>query len=329
MRATLVHSGKLDDDAEIDVPALPLAQRTLESSNFRASYITATPPGDPMTLGLLLGDLIRGHCLKHSIPWDTEGKPYLDRLNQQVMANSQELTSASSVPGAVQRMWTSALQLGGREFCSILNAAVRDDDASLSEPAARLTRAINMMCVTTAGGARAVHPPDNLCVRGGGFDEQYRTFFVQGKQFRQPAFLPTSFSLSTADSFIARVPDEYPKVRWLVRIDPERKCVHVNLVTKRVPGLPDEQEYLFAPCETHARHFCHHKRSTCRHFTHTLCHCNGRCQQILHLQSQRLHGRQERLLNHMRLSCWRLWITRKRLRTCRLHRGRDLSALTQ
>ena len=25
------------------------------------------------------------------------------------------------------------------------------------------------------------------------------------------------------------------------------KCRHVNLVTKRVPGLPDEQEYLFAP----------------------------------------------------------------------------------
>ena len=36
-------------------------------------------------------------------------------------------------------------------------------------------------------------------------------------------------------------------MRWLVRIDPVRKCVHVNLVTKRVPGLPDEQEYLFAP----------------------------------------------------------------------------------
>ena len=25
------------------------------------------------------------------------------------------------------------------------------------------------------------------------------------------------------------------------------KCHHVNLVTKRVPNLPDEQEYLFAP----------------------------------------------------------------------------------
>ena len=43
----------------------------------------------------------------------------------QVMANAQELTSAASIPTAVQRMWTSALQLRDREFCSILNAAVR------------------------------------------------------------------------------------------------------------------------------------------------------------------------------------------------------------
>ena len=28
---------------------------------------------------------------------------------------------------------------------------------------------------------------------------------------------------------------------------PVNECRHVNLVTKRVPGLPDEQEYLFAP----------------------------------------------------------------------------------
>ena len=37
------------------------------------------------------------------------------------------------------------------------------------------------------------------------------------------------------------------KVLWVVRIDPVHKCRHVNLVTKRVLGLPDEQEYLFAP----------------------------------------------------------------------------------
>ena len=76
---------------------------------------------------------------------------------------------------------------------------------------------------------------------------RYRDFFAAGREFRQPAYLATSFSQATADLFIARSLMESQKVRWVVRIDPERKCVHVNLVTKRVPGLPDEQEYLFVP----------------------------------------------------------------------------------
>ena len=32
---------------------------------------------------------------------------------------------------------------------------------------------------------------------------------------------------------------------WQVRIDPTRKCVHVNLVEKS--NVPGEEEYLFAP----------------------------------------------------------------------------------
>jgi hypothetical protein len=35
------------------------------------------------------------------------------------------------------------------------------------------------------------------------------------------------------------------KIRWLIRIDPERKCVHVNLVKRT--NVEGEQEYLFAP----------------------------------------------------------------------------------
>ena len=36
-------------------------------------------------------------------------------------------------------------------------------------------------------------------------------------------------------------------VMWMVCIDSKYKCRHVNLVTRRVGGLPDEHEYLFAP----------------------------------------------------------------------------------
>ena len=40
------------------------------------------------------------------------------------------------VPEAAQRMWTSALQLRGKEFCFILNDTVRDDDEELADPMA-------------------------------------------------------------------------------------------------------------------------------------------------------------------------------------------------
>ena len=40
-------------------------------------------------------------------------------------------------------------------------------------------------------------------VRGGGFDSRYRGFFAQGRKFRQPAYLATSFSEKVAREFIA------------------------------------------------------------------------------------------------------------------------------
>ena len=71
-----------------------------------------------------------------------------------------------------------------------------------------------------------------------------RSFFVKGRKFRQPAYLATSFSEQVARQFIAmRGGDDC--VLWRVRIDPERKCVHVNLVKKT--NVPGEEEYLFAP----------------------------------------------------------------------------------
>ena len=50
------------------------------------------------------------------------------------MANMAELVD--QVPEAAQRMWTSALQLRGKEFCFILNDTVRDDDEELADPMA-------------------------------------------------------------------------------------------------------------------------------------------------------------------------------------------------
>ena len=189
-------------------------------------------------LGAKLGNLIQAHCGHHGIPYDDdEGENFFDQLQE-------DMSAEDSMPQAVQRIWTSFRSLQGREFCAILNEACREDTPERMAPVAALTRAINKMCVCVP--PQPPFPPGNVCFRGGGFDDRYRDFFAAGRKFRQPAFLATSFSQATADVFIARsaMPS---RVRWLVRIDPERKCNHVNLVTKRVPGLPDEQEYLFAP----------------------------------------------------------------------------------
>jgi hypothetical protein len=223
------------------IPPSPMVGRTLASSSFRAAYAKAKAPADLMKLGSKLGLLINSYCTAHGIPYDDdEGEDVFDQLRA-------DMSGDESVPQAVQRMWTSYRQLRGREFCAILNEAARDDSPDRVKSAAALTRAINQLCVTPSGEEpRPPFPPEFLCFRGGGFDDRYRDFFAPGREFRQPAFLATSFLESTADDFIRR--SAMPvKAKWLIRIDPARKCRHVNLVTRRVPNLPDEQEYLFAP----------------------------------------------------------------------------------
>jgi hypothetical protein len=224
------------------VPPSPMAGRTFANSNFHAAYAKAKAPTDLIKLGSKLGSLIEGYCTAHDIPYDDdEGETFLDQLKADMSGGDE------SVPQAVQRMWTSYRNLRGREFCAILNEAARSDELARVKPAAALTRAINELCVTPDGEEpRPPFPPEFLCFRGGGFDEKYRDFFAPGREFRQPAFLATSFLASTAEDFIARS-DMPVKAKWLIRIDPARKCRHVNRITRRVPDLPDEQEYLFAP----------------------------------------------------------------------------------
>ena len=106
-----------------------------------------------------------------------------------------------------------------------------------------LTRAINALCV---GGENVLQPTDCCCFRGGGFDQQFAGFFCPGREFRQPAFLASSFRREVADMFIRRS-DLPSRVLWRIYIDPVEQCRHVNLVQKRVPGLANEHEYLFAP----------------------------------------------------------------------------------
>jgi hypothetical protein len=227
---------------------LPLSQRTFASSNFKAVYDKTPVPTGPLELGAALQNVLREYCEAEGVDWPSEGQRFFGELQSEAMKNSGELAEADMIPIAAQRMWTSALSLAGREFCFIVNYAGRQDTPRFVEPLAVLSRAINKNCVTERGPAAAAtvqrHPSGNVCFRGGGFLDDHRGFFAAGQKFRQPAFLATSFSRGVAENFI-RMRGGDDCVLWTIRIDPERKCKHVNLVTKT--NVEGEQEYLFAP----------------------------------------------------------------------------------
>ena len=221
------------------VPDSPVAGRTLATSKFKTAYMQASVPEGPMDLGMKLGTLIQEYCGQEGIDWVAEGEPFLKQLQREAMRNMDD-----PVEQMMQRMWTSTLTLRQREFCFILNYMARADAQPSASAVAGLSRGINKLCVSIP--PRPPFPPGDVCYRGGGFDDRYRSFFVGSRKYRQPAYLATSFSEAVARQFIVeRGGDDC--VLWRVRIDPVRKCHHVNLVTKTVPGLPDEQEYLFAP----------------------------------------------------------------------------------
>ena len=90
--------------------------------------------------------------------------------NEQHLHSVSELTPDLVVVSIAR--WTSALQLRGREFCFILNRAVRGDEPPLADPTAGLSRGINKLCVSVP--PRPPFPPGDVCLRGGGFDDRYR-----------------------------------------------------------------------------------------------------------------------------------------------------------
>jgi hypothetical protein len=93
-----------------------------------------------------------------------------------------------------------------------------------------------------------------VCWRGGGFSDQLaKAFFIKGKQYRAPMFLATSFKKEKAQQFIALASHAgfaAPKdalVLWKVKLDPQERCHHVNLVQDTITHVPGECEFLFVP----------------------------------------------------------------------------------
>jgi hypothetical protein len=161
------------------------------------------------------------------------------------------------VGATAELLWTSSQIFVGmnqhaKEFCSLLNAAIRSDDERLMPPTALLVRAINALCVAgRIGGAGAAFPTNGRTFRGTAFDDAHRNFFVEGKKYRAPGFVATSFDETTALGFAVRngLDRGKPAVLWVVHVDPAgehdptRRCKHVSFVNNGLAGR--ENEYLF------------------------------------------------------------------------------------
>jgi hypothetical protein len=139
-----------------------------------------------------------------------------------------------------------------KEFCALLNAAIRSDDARLMPCTAALVRAINALCVAgRKGEAHVEFPPNGCTFRGTAFSNEHRQFFRPGTKYRAPGFVATSFDKTTAERFAERNGLDLgkPAVLWEVHVDPAgehdrtRRCKHVNYVRKSLVG--GEKEYLF------------------------------------------------------------------------------------
>ena len=164
----------------------------------------------------------------------------------------------------------------------MINATIRDDaqhgGSEAVQKAAAISKAINSsLCVQLRqfsprpepedgtpfvepepqpepepGPAEPEFPAGGVLYRGGGFGsgQDLKDFFQEGKTYRVPGFLATSFDESVAHRFMDRS-DEPQKIMWVIRIDPrgatepQHRCRHVNLVTSHFAAA--EKEYLFAP----------------------------------------------------------------------------------
>lgn len=161
------------------------------------------------------------------------------------------------------RLWTSAETLRGREFCSLLNQALREDNAASIAHAATITHAINTFCVVRRGGNPVSWPAEHVTYRGGAMPRCHQGFFTGGKAYRAPMFLATSTDEDVSvHTFLMRLPaasaSQSPPwqepVLWRFHLNgslPEnRRCVHVNFIDRTDGTVHGEDEFLYAPYST-------------------------------------------------------------------------------
>ena len=103
-------------------------------------------------------------------------------LEQETLQDAANEGDLFDVEKIATRLWSSAKKANGRELCSYLNQAIREDNSEQLEAAMPLIRGINQLCVTRGGSANR-WPADNRTYRGAGLPIEHRSFFIEGKSY--------------------------------------------------------------------------------------------------------------------------------------------------
>ena len=232
-----------------------LDTRTFKSSNYRILYNTARVPEDCAELLLSVKKLVERFAERHAIASST-WKKFYQRMYTEAIQHYESL-QVENLGKAAEFIWTSAKALCGKEFCTILNEAIRLDHPVDMVHAAIFARGLNVLRVHrtddhSAEGLLKKFPKDGISYRGSGFRNDLKPFFTKKKRYRVPGYLATSFSRATTDFFMHRA-DDGALVLWTVKVDPRGatsllyRCKQASFVEHT--NLAGEAEYLFAPCE--------------------------------------------------------------------------------
>eukprot|EP01045_Picozoa_sp_COSAG04_P008877 COSAG04_NODE_501_length_13363_cov_9.158137_5_plen_759_part_00 len=249
----------------------PEPDRTFATSHFKMEYDKAriVPITRAAQIIGKIPEFIHTYCHVHGRDSEADvalAEAFVARLQEEAGQHAEGGAGnlMADVRHTAELLWTSQSTFRGmddhnKEFCSLLNAAIRDDEPALAGPAAALSRGLNEGLCTEGRAAPAAVPfPDGgLTLRGGGFDDVHQGFFTVGKQFRVPGFLATSFERATALRFVRQGEAWCGQgILWVVRVDPtgehdpSKRCKHVNFVSHSLivdhAGAPVEREYLFA-----------------------------------------------------------------------------------
>ena len=221
-------------------------------------------------------DAVKGlimHRIKDSAVYNKE----FDRLMLQTeVAMQHNDEHAEDGAATAEMLWTSARKVEGKsEICSIVNAAIREDDPSNIVHAVVFARAIELRrdmrnnfvnnpkrypnMKARADMFPQGHFPDSLkhhdwvvCWRGGGFNNCFQDFFADGKYYRCPGIIATSLDTVIPRRFAQMcLSNNQPATLWGILLDgrgandSKYRCKHASFVSKT--HCPGEDEFLFSP----------------------------------------------------------------------------------